>query len=230
MTVLCTEQIVLSISLFSQTVISTQRKSVLQSELTLPQSHTLHQNERRRACVYMHECVGLIPVTVTVRLPTENILYTVKHHPLVRGENNSLGCHSDKDSTQASPLPPCMQVTIRGYWCVFWRSGLRVHPSKITPQPQTQTVCTLSATPRQSGHFCFCSPLLLGLPGATTARSMPLFIYISPSFSSWPTDPPHCAVYSTLNASVNRPDAQSTVNPTGRNVQAAVRTWRFSVF
>lgn len=45
-------------------------------------------------CAYSNSVFGCLPL--------RNILYIVKHHPLVRGENNSLGCHSsDKDSTQA---------------------------------------------------------------------------------------------------------------------------------
>lgn len=87
------------------TVSSKPQRSVLQSKLGWPPgfAHALHQRkeerEKRSACVYTHQSAPVIPVKALQLLsvwvsPYRNVLYKVKHHPLVRGENSSLGCHS----------------------------------------------------------------------------------------------------------------------------------------
>lgn len=60
---------------------------------------TSEEREKRSACVYTHQSAPVIPVKALQLLsvwvsPYRNVLYKVKHHPLVRGENSSLGCHS----------------------------------------------------------------------------------------------------------------------------------------
>lgn len=98
--------------------------------------------------------------------PHRNTPYTVKHHPLVRGGNNSLGCHSsDKDTTQA-PLTATLHAGDKmGDWCVFRGDRPAVlwvdHHISVRGAQAGRTLSARRAMPRQSGHFCFCSPLLL---------------------------------------------------------------------
>lgn len=150
--------------------------------------HSTSQGERKKgnACVCMYSslfCVDYsckkprshspLSWSMTLQyyslfgcLPNRNIVYTVKHHPLVRGENNSLGCHSpDKDNTSFPLWRPAMPLINR--WLVCFLMGLmcmfllQQHLIQRHTHRHTQTLCTRHAMPRQSGHFCFCSPLLL---------------------------------------------------------------------
>lgn len=143
----------------------------------------------------------------------------VKHHPLVRGENNSLGCHSyrQRHNTNLLHRHIVSMYVINGRPVCFL--DLQFHCSELTHQSD-HTHC-LPDTPRQSGISAFVHRLLTWLAYS-----------LIDAVHSWPTEmPPHLFrhVYSTHNRSIDRTrNKQSTFILRGGTYCRGA--WRLFVF
>lgn len=119
-------------------------------------------------------------ITVFWVSPHGDKLYIVKHHPLVRGENDSLGCHSsDKDTTRASSAATLHAGDKMGVWCVFRGTGLHFRDSNISSRSQAQRKTALC------------------LPDMLCHASLGISAFVHPSSSSLRGD--HSQIDATFN-------------------------------